>query len=220
MHFFDPDSLSHILSTYGYAAIFLVIMLESAGVPMPGETILIAAAVLAGTRHSLDIRWVIASAAIAAIAGDNLGFWIGRTWGGRLLARYGPRIGFDERKQALGHFLFRRYGGAIVFFGRFAALLRTYAALLAGINGLAPLRFFAWNAAGGVIWATLFGLGGYLLGMGIERVAGPIGWVALALAVGGGVVLWRFFKRHEERLLEAAEAEMARETPRPAETRA
>ena len=216
MHFFDPDSLSHILSTYGYAAIFLVIMLESAGVPMPGETVLIAAAVLAGTKHSLDIRWVIASAATAAIVGDNFGFWVGREWGGRLLARYGPRIGLDERKQKLGKYLFKRYGGAIVFFGRFVALLRTYSALLAGINGLAPLKFFAWNAAGGMTWATIFGLGGYLLGEGIERIAGPIGWIALALAVIGGFFLWRFFKQHEQRLLEAAEAEMAREERTPA----
>ena len=216
MHLFDSDSISHILSTYGYAAIFVVIMLESAGIPLPGETILVAASIAAGTRHSLDIRIVIATAAAAAIVGDNVGFWVGREWGGKLLARYGPRIGFDERKQKLGHYLFRRYGGAIVFFGRFAALLRTYAALLAGINGLPPLTFFAWNAAGGIVWATIFGVGGYLLGKGIEHIAGPAGWVALVLALVGGFLLWRFYKVHEDRLLAAAEAESVRDEKTPA----
>ena len=99
----------------------------------------------------------------------------------------------------------------VVFFGRFVALLRTYAALLAGANGLRPLVFFIWNATGGITWACVFGFGGYLLGRGLERIAGPIGWVALALAVVGGFALWRFYKTHEERLLAAAEREMARE---------
>ena len=102
MHLFDFESISHILSTYGYAAIFIVIMLESAGIPLPGETILIAASIVAGTQHSLDIRLVIASAAVAAIVGDNIGFWIGREWGGKLLARHGSKVGLDERKQTLG----------------------------------------------------------------------------------------------------------------------
>ena len=208
MHIFDPDALAQILSTYGYYAIFGVILLESAGVPMPGETVLVGAAVLAGTNKGLDIRLVIAAAALAAVLGDNLGYWVGRRYGEPLLARFGPKVGLDERKLTLGHYLFRRYGGPIVFFGRFAALLRTYAALLAGVNRLGAATFFAWNAAGGIVWASLFGVGGYLLGQGIERIAGPVGWVALAAAAVGAVLLWRFYKVHEERLLAEAEREM------------
>ena len=110
----------------------------------------------------------------------------------------------------LGRFLFERYGGSIVFFGRFVALLRAFAALLAGANGLAPWRFFIFNAAGGIVWATIFGMGGYLLGEGIRRIAGPVGWALLALAVVIGFVSWRYYKKHEETLLAKAEREMAR----------
>ena len=211
MHIFDSDTVTQVIAGYGYYAVFLVIMLESAGVPMPGETVLVSAAIYAGTKHGLDIRLVVLAAAAAAILGDNVGFWVGRRYGQAVLTRYGPKVGLDERKQALGRYLFRRYGGSIVFFGRFVALLRTYAALLAGANDLRPLVFMLWNAAGGIVWACLFGFGGFLLGKGLERIAGPVGWVALGLAVIGGFMLWRFYKANEERLLEAAEREMARE---------
>lgn len=208
MHFVHHDTLSTLLSSYGYVAIFAVILLESAGVPMPGETILIAASIYAGSRDGLDIRLVIAAAATAAILGDNLGYWVGRRFGEPLLERFGPTIGLDSRKQMLGQFLFKSYGGPIVFFGRFVALLRTYSALLAGVNRLAFPTFFAWNATGGIVWASLFGAGGYLLGHGIEAVSGPIGWVALACAGVGAVVMWRFYRVHEDRLLDQAEREM------------
>jgi membrane protein DedA with SNARE-associated domain len=143
---------------------------------------LVSAAVYAGTRHALDIRWVIAAAAGGAILGDNIGFWVGREFGEPLLDKWGHFIGLDARKRVLGRYLFARYGGLIVFFGRFVALLRAFAALLAGANGLAPWRFFAFNAAGGIVWATTFGLGGYLLGAGIHRIAGPVGWALLLAA--------------------------------------
>ena len=110
----------------------------------------------------------------------------------------------------LGRFLFERFGGSIVFFGRFVALLRAFAVLLAGANGLAPWRFFIFNAAGGIAWATIFGMGGYVLGEGIRRIAGPVGWALLVLAVVTGFVAWRYYKKHEETLLARAEREMAR----------
>ena len=178
---------------------------------MPGETILVSAAVYAGTRHALDIRWVIAAAAGGAIVGDNIGFWVGREFGEPLLERWGHLVGLDARKRMLGRYLFARYGGSIVFFGRFVALLRAFAALLAGANGLSPWRFFVFNAAGGIVWATIFGLGGYLLGEGIRRIAGPVGWALLAAALIGAFVLWRYYKKHEESLLAKAEREMARQ---------
>jgi hypothetical protein len=89
-------------------------------------------------------------------------------------------------------------------------LLRAFAAVLAGANGLTPWRFFVFNALGGIAWATVFGLGGYLLGASIHRVAGPVGWAMLILALAAVVVLWRYFKHHEERLLAAAEFEQAK----------
>ena len=208
MSIVDAGFAEHVIEAYGYYALAIVVAGESAGVPLPGETMLVTASIYAGTRHGLDIRAVIAVAAAAAILGDNLGFFVGRRYGEAVLRRLGPRLGLDERKQVLGQYLFKRYGAAIVFFGRFVALLRTFAALLAGINRLPPLAFFCWNAAGGLTWATLFGLGGYLAGKGIERVAGPVGYAALALALVGAVLVWRFYKRHEEQLLDDAEREM------------
>jgi membrane protein DedA with SNARE-associated domain len=208
--FLDGPFAQHLVH-YGYGAIFLLVMMESAGIPMPGETILVSAAVYAGTRHALDIRYVIAAAAGGAIVGDNIGFWVGREFGEPLLEKWGHLIGLDARKRMLGRFLFARYGGSIVFFGRFVALLRAFAALLAGANGLAPWRFFIFNAAGGITWATMFGTGGYLLGEGIRRIAGPVGWAMLVVAVVIGFVLWRYYKKHEETLLAKAEREMARQ---------
>jgi membrane protein DedA with SNARE-associated domain len=210
MGFLDGDTVQHLIAHYGYAAIFLVVMLESAGIPMPGETVLISAAAVAGTKHALDIRWVIAAAAGGAIVGDNIGFWVGREFGEPLLERWGNLVGLDARKRMLGRYLFARYGGSIVFFGRFIALLRAFAAVLAGANGLAPWRFFVFNALGGIVWATVFGLGGYLLGASIHRIAGPAGWLMLVLAVLAAILVWRYFKHHEEKLLAAAEFEKAK----------
>jgi membrane protein DedA with SNARE-associated domain len=206
---FDGSWVQDVLAHYGYAAIFIVVMLESAGVPLPGETILVSAAAFSGNRHSLDIRYVIAAAAGGAIVGDNIGFWVGREFGTLLLSRWGYLIGLDERKRKLGQYLFARHGGKIVFFGRFVALLRAFAALLAGANRLSPLRFFVFNAAGGIVWATVFGVGGYVLGEGIRRIAGPIGWVVLIAAMVFAILLWRYYKKHEEQFLNEAEAAAA-----------
>jgi membrane protein DedA with SNARE-associated domain len=207
----DGAWIHHIVATYGYAAIFIVVMLESAGIPMPGETVLVSAAAFAGSKHSLHLDYIIAAAAGGAILGDNLGFWAGREFGTTLLSRWGHLIGLDERRLKLGRYLFARHGGKIVFFGRFVALLRAFAALLAGANRLPPLRFFFFNAAGGIVWATVFGTGGYILGEGIRRVTGPFGWTALIAAGICAVVLWRYYKKNEERLIAEAEAAAARE---------
>jgi membrane protein DedA with SNARE-associated domain len=134
MHFLNDDTVQHLITHYGYGAVFVIVMLESAGIPMPGETILVTAAVYAGTKHALDIRWVIAAAAGGAILGDNIGFWVGREFGEPLLIKWGHLVGLGARKRMLGRYLFARYGGSIVFLGRFVALLRAFAALLAGAN--------------------------------------------------------------------------------------
>jgi membrane protein DedA with SNARE-associated domain len=215
MDFSDAAWIHHILASYGYAAVAVIVMLESAGIPLPGETTLVSAAIYAGTHHVLDIKLVIAAAAIGAIVGDNLGYWAGREFGDPILSRWGHLIGLDARKRALGRYLFARHGGTIVFFGRFVALLRAFAALLAGVNGLPALKFFIYNAAGGIAWATLFGLGGYLLGETIHHIAGPVGWAALAVALVFAVGLWRYYKHHEERLLAQAEFAMAASEGRP-----
>lgn len=205
MDIFDPAQISALLSAYGYGLVVVVVALESAGVPLPGETVLVSAAVYAGTTHNMKIAGVIGAAAAGAIVGDNIGFWIGREAGPPILERFGDMAGLDARRRKLGQYLFLRYGGAIVFFGRFVAFLRAFAALLAGVNRLEPLRFFVFNATGGVAWATIFGLGGYALGASFHRIAGPFGLAMLALAIVALVAGWRFYRHHEERLLDEAE---------------
>lgn len=206
MDFLDGAFVNDVLRAYGYPAVFLIVMMESAGLPLPGETILVSAAAIAGSRHLINPFYVVAAAAGGAIVGDNIGFWIGRTFGAALLTKLGDLVGLDERKRKLGRYLFSRHGGKIVFFGRFVALLRAFAALLAGANGFAPLPFFLYNAAGGIVWASLFGAGGYFLGEGLRHIAGPFGWVTFAAAAAGAFAMWRYYKKHEERFMAAAEA--------------
>ena len=157
------SDLLHLLNTYGYWAVLVFVAIESTGIPFPGETMLLVAAIYAGTTHRLSIALVIAAAASGAILGDNLGFWIGREGGYRLLRRYGRYIRLEERRLKLGQYLFMRHGGKVVFFGRFVAVLRAWAAFLAGTNRMPWAPFLIYNALGGIIWATLYGLGGVLL---------------------------------------------------------
>jgi len=121
MTFFDATLVQALIANYGYAAVFVVVMLESSGFPVPGETVLVCASIYAGSRHGLSIGAIIAAAACGAILGDNVGFWVGRRFGRTLLLKHGHRIGINERELILGEYLFQRYGGSIVFFGRFVA---------------------------------------------------------------------------------------------------
>jgi membrane protein DedA with SNARE-associated domain len=203
MHFLHH--LQEFISSYGYLAVFIVVGLESAGVPMPGETALVSAAIFAG-RGGLDIKWVIGAAALAAMLGDNAGYWVGREFGFPFLLRYGRYAGLDEKRLKLGQYLFKLHGGKIVFFGRFVAMLRAFAALLAGVNRLEWPRFFLFNALGAIVWASIFGLGGFWLGHAFEHYAKSVGLAALICAVVGAVVASRFIGAHESRLIAAAEA--------------
>jgi membrane protein DedA with SNARE-associated domain len=192
------------LATYGYFAVFLIVAMESAGIPTPGETVLIAAAILAG-QGTLKIYGVIGAAAAGAIIGDNCGYWVGREFGFPLLYRYGRYIHLDERRLKLGQYLFLRHGGKVVFFGRFVALLRAFAAFLAGVNRYKWEEFFLFNAAGGIVWATIFGLGGFWLGRAFEHYARPVAVAALIAAVIGSFFGARFIRYHEQALEEEAE---------------
>ena len=140
--------MAHLISAYGYWGVAAIVTLESMGVPLPGETIVIGAAVYAAKTHQLHIGLIIVAAAAGAILGDNLGYAIGRGIGYRLLLRYGRFVGLTEPRIKLGQYLFLRYGGRIVFFGRFVSEIRAFAALLAGINRMQWDRFLAANAAG------------------------------------------------------------------------
>src|SRR6266852_1446309 len=196
--------LQHFLMTYGYLAVFVFVAIESIGIPFPGETMLLVAAIDAGKTHQLSIALIIVAATCGAIIGDNIGFWIGREGGYRVLRRYGRYIGFDERKLKLGIYLFRKHGGKVVFFGRFVAVLRAWAAFLAGVNRMHWGRFLLFNALGGISWATIYGLGGYLLGDNINRLTGPVGIIFIVLAVLIIIAFVVFVWRNERRLEEEA----------------
>lgn len=202
---FSGSELTHLLSTYGYWAVLLFVAIESTGIPFPGETMLVAAAIFAGTSHQLQIPLVIAAAATGAIIGDNVGFWVGREGGYRLLRRYGHFIRLDERRLKLGQYLFLRHGGKVVFFGRFVAVLRAWAAFLAGTNRMPWPRFLVFNAAGGILWATVYGVAGYELGANIERIRGPVGIVTAVIAAIIIIAVLVFLRRNEKRLEEEAE---------------
>ena len=194
-------NIQPLIDQYGYWAVFLIVMLESAGLPLPGETALVLAAGYAGATGQLDVSLVIAVAAAGAIIGDNVGFWIGRTWGANLLMRYGRFVHLPEGRLMLGQYLFKKHGAKIVFFGRFVAFLRVLAALLAGVNKFGWGPFLFYNAAGGIVWATVTGVGAYLFGDAIYHVSGPLGIAAL-VAVIAGVVAFMYIVRREEQKME------------------
>ena len=201
------SELTYLLHVYGYWAVLVFVSIESIGIPFPGETMLLVAAIYAGTTHQLFIPFVIAAAAAGAIIGDNIGFFIGREGGYRLLRRYGRYILLNERKLKLGQYLFKKHGGKVVFFGRFVAVLRALAAFLAGTNRMQWPRFLVFNALGGIVWATIYGMGGYLLGKNIQRFTGPVGIVLIILAVISIIAFIIFVHFNEQRLEDAAEKE-------------
>ncbi len=206
MDVLSPTLVHGLIHTYGLWVLFALIALESMGVPVPGETALVSAALYAGSTHQIGIASVVLVAAAAAIVGDNFGYLVGRWVGIRLLARYGRYIRLDEPRLKVGQYLFLRHGGKIVFFARFVALLRAYAALLAGVNRMSWPRFLVMNALGGICWALLFGGGAYLFGAQVKRVSGPVGVLLLLTAIGLVVAGILFFRRHEKELEQRAAA--------------
>ena len=200
------ETIKPLVAQHGYLAVFFIVAMESAGVPLPGETALILASMFAGATGLLDIKWVIALAAAGAIIGDNVGFGAGRRFGLPLLLRYGARIGLSDDRIKLGQYLFAHHGAKIVFFGRFVALLRIFAAFLAGANRYSWGQFLFYNAGGGIVWALVFGLGGYAFGEAFEHVAGPLGKSALGRAASGVLVGWWLIHTQEKKMIARAVA--------------
>ncbi|MFO1026707.1 MAG: DedA family protein [Acetobacteraceae bacterium] len=219
MSFFPFHGIEDVLQSYGYAGVGIALMLESMGAPLPGESLMIAAAIYAATTGKMDIWILVPVAAAGAILGDQVGYLIGRWIGFRVLARWGRRIGISDERMQLGRYLFQRYGGGVVFLGRFVAFLRTVAAVLAGANRMPWTRFLLWNGLGGIVWTAGYGFGAYVLGDAFTRLHGPAG---IALGVAGAamavVAVW-FVKKNETRLLEDARREMGAAQPVPVRVR-
>ena len=206
------------VSHVGYPLLYLMVMAESSGFLVPGETALITAAVLA-SQGKLKIELVIALAATAAIVGDNIGYVIGRKGGRWVLER--PGRFYRQRQEVLriGEPFFERHGSKAVFFGRFLLGLRVWASWLAGATRMPWRSFFFWNAAGGICWATLVGLVAYFLGESATNALeafGVYGLIAAVLAIASALVLHRRHRRRgDDRRNRAAEA--ARHPGRPEE---
>ena len=199
------DALISLIPTYGPWIIFGIVALESAGVPLPGETILVAAALLAATTGQISIVVVVLASAGGAIVGDGIGYMVGRRFGLPLIRRYGRYIRLDENRLLIGRYLFFRYGNVVVFFGRFVAVLRMFAALLAGANSMPAGRFFFFNITGGVCWACLFGFGAYAVGAEIYTISGTLTVISLGLFIATGFALSIFMRRNEVTLRRRAE---------------
>jgi membrane protein DedA with SNARE-associated domain len=206
-------NVHHLLTQYGYAAVFLFVCAESLGVPVPGETALTAAAIYAGTTHNLSVWLIFVVAAIAAIIGDNIGYWIGDKGGYRLVRRYGHYVRADATKIKIGRLIFDRHGPKVVFFGRFVTVLRTYAAFLAGTMKMAWRRFLPYNAAGGIVWAALYSFLPYALGNTIANFSTPVDIVLIVTTIGFIILGILLLRRHAGKL--AVEAEAAYPGPLP-----
>ena len=185
-------SIVDIPPDVGYAAVFALIAVETMGIPVPGETALIAAALLAHDGQ-LEIVPLVALAAAAAILGDNVGFAIGRHGGRRLLLAKGPLLEYRERVIEHGEPFFERHGPKAVFLGRWVSGLRIASAWLAGMNRMSWPTFLFWNALGGIAWACSIGFAVYALGDVAEHIIAVAGPVAAGLIVVAliGFVLWR-----------------------------
>ena len=198
-------AIAHLIHDYGLIVVAAVIGLECIGLPVPGETVLILAAVFAGTMHELNIVEVVVTAAVAATVGQAVGYLIGREFGYWLLLRYGNYLRITESRIKLGQYLFLRHGGKIVIVAQFLPVLRTIGGILAGANRMPEHQFMLTNVIGATLWAVFFGVVAYYFGHGVERLTGPL---VIVLAFGTAVFLIfaaRFIRSHERQLTAKAE---------------
>ena len=197
--------VKELIHQYGAWIVFALVFLELIGLPLPGEAILVSAAVFAGTTQDISIALVLLSAVLGAIFGSIIGFWIGDRFGYPLLLRYGSYIGLTETRIKIAQYLFRRQGMLVVLIARFVAVLRSVVGFIAGANRMPFAKFMIANSAGAVVWAMFYGLGAYYFGKGVEEFARPF---AIALAAVGAIVVVSmivYWRRKEQELAAAAE---------------
>jgi len=158
------DLLRGLLVHYGYWAVAATLLLENAGVPVPGETILLLASFLAFSQHELQLSWIVVAGTAAATLGDNLGYALGRRGGRPLLERYRHVFHISAAAVARGETLFERYGSGTILFARFVFGMRVFAGPLAGVLRMPWKRFVVFNALGAALWVTAIALVGYSVG--------------------------------------------------------
>jgi len=190
------ETINGLVGSYGYALLVVLVGLESFGIPLPGETALVTSGAFAALGR-LNIAGVIIAAAAGAILGDNAGYWLGRKGGIALVHRYGRHVGLDDAKLQRVHGFFERHGAKTVFIGRFIALLRSWAAALAGVGCMPYHTFTLYNALGGITWAAVFGSLGYVFGRNLPALERYVGQASIALVlVAALVVLLAILMRH------------------------
>jgi membrane protein DedA with SNARE-associated domain len=201
--------LTQFISTYGVWVVAAFIALESIGLPLPAEAALMAAGFFAATTRGFDIWFLISAGILAAIAGEIVGFWIGRTFGYPMLRKHGPRFGFTEGRIKISQWLFAQYGGRFVFIARFLPVLRNIAAVLAGANAMPQRSFYfaSWMAA--AAWVTGYGFASYLFGETFTSLATPAAGILGAVAAVIVVALPTVLLRSEKRLMVKAERQQA-----------
>lgn len=184
-------SLTSYLNEYGYVVLFVIVFLESTGLPLPGESLIIGASILAGQGH-LHIGYILGFAWVGAVLGDNLGYWIGHSLGQKLVVRYGSKIGLTEERFGRVEAQFHRYGPALVLVARFFLVLRQLNGFAAGTLKMHWWLFFLFNAIGAALWVGGWGLGAYVFGSQFEKFFQGSGIWALAIAGGAIAIIGTF----------------------------
>jgi membrane protein DedA with SNARE-associated domain len=193
----STQAITNLLSTWGYLAVFLFILIESSGIPFPGETMLLTAAAYAGAGH-LQIPFVILAAASGAILGDNLGFFVGRTGGRNLALRFGRYVRLDAGKLQTAERFYQRHGDKTVFLGRYVAILRAWSAFLAGLNRMPWPKFVLIDSVSALTWSLLWGILAFELGRNLSllhKVVTGVGLVGIAVVLLLVAVLYVLHRR-------------------------
>ena len=193
------ELLRGYLAEYGYWTLAIVLLLENAGLPVPGETILLMASFLAYSEHRLTLTYIIVVGACAATLGDNVGFLIGHYGGRPLLARYRKTLHISPHAISQGERLFRRYGAATVFFARFIAGLRVINGPLAGVLRMHWRKFLLFNFLGAATWVTAISSAGYFFGQNWQELAGILSNFSIAVVIILIAAVGLFWWRHRGR---------------------
>jgi membrane protein DedA with SNARE-associated domain len=202
------ETILSLLAEYGYLVVFFGVMVESAGVPIPGETIVIASGILV-QQGRLDLGDAILFSTLGAVVGDQIGYWVDREGGRPFVLKWGRYVLIAPERLARAEDFFARNGGKAVFLARFVAGLRVFGALVAGISRMPWRTFFFYNALGGATWATTFVLVGYLLGASLDLIEKWIGRATtlLLILLAAGVLLYlayRWVRTHSEKVRQMA----------------
>lgn len=208
--FFDPEYITSLFQQYGYWIVFFGVMLENAGLPVPGETVLLVAGFFA-SRHGFSLPLVILIATVGAVLGDNAGYWIGRRLGRGLLIKYGKYVMLTEKRFVQMERYFASHGDKTVLVARFITGFRVFTALFAGASHMAWNRFFLFNVLGAISWAVVMACLGYFFGESfhlLEKYIKGAGWILAGLVVVAfiGHLIWKRMKTKKEEIVEVEES--------------